>query len=299
VSLEHSYLAFGLGIASALRLPELLPGDGRADVEIHRSAPLSRSSLLPEATDGTLVAHNEWRLSYDDVGVVTVRDGRRIELAPLRGVSPRTVRLTLLGPAMAVLLHQRGFLVLHASVVEVGGRAMAFLGESGAGKSTLAAALHARGHRLVADDVAAVRIGAEGPEVYAGFPQFKLWPDALTALGHDAAPLQRVEPGLEKRAHRLREGFADRAVLPLARFHVVDEGPAVELTRLPLQEAFLALVRNAYGIQRLEGVSGVDHFRARSEIVQRVPGYRLSRPWDLGMLGMVVKRIERELESDG
>jgi hypothetical protein len=297
VSLQHSYVAFGLGIASALRLPELLAGDGRADVEIHRSAPLARNSLAPEENAETMVAPNEWRLTYDDVGVLTVRDGRRIELAPLRGVSPRTVRLTLLGPAMAVLLHQRGFLVLHASVVEIAGRAIGFLGQSGAGKSTLAAALHARGHKLVADDVAAVRIGPNGPEVYAGFPQLKLWPDALGALGRDAAPLQRVEPRLEKRAHRVREGFAERDALPLAQLHVVEEGPAVEITRLRLRDAFLALVRHAYGIQRLEGVSGTAHFRTRSEIVERVPVYRLSRPWDLGMLGTVVERVERGLES--
>jgi HPr serine kinase-like protein len=298
VSLEHSYRAFGLGIASALPLPELLAGDGRADVEIHRSAPLERNSLAPQATAATMVAPNEWRLTYDDVGVVTVRDGRTIELAPLRGVSPRIVRLTLLGPAMAVLLHQRGFLVLHASVVEMAGRAVAFLGESGAGKSTLAAALHARGHRLVADDVAAVRIGPEGgPEVYSGFPQLKLWPDALTALGRDAAPLKRVEPGLEKRAHRLHDGFAERAVLPLAQLHVVEEGPAVELIRLRPREAFLALVTHAYGIQRLDGVSGAEQFHARSEIVERVPAYRLARPWDLSVLSTGVERVERELES--
>lgn len=298
MSLEHSYRAFGLGIASALPLPELLAGDGRADVEIHRSAPLERNSLGPEATTATMVAPNEWRLMYDDVGVVTVRDGRTIELAPLRGVSPRIVRLTLLGPAMAVLLHQRGFLVLHASVVEMAGRAVAFLGESGAGKSTLAAALHARGHRLVADDVAAVRIGPEGrPEVYAGFPQLKLWPDALTALGRDAAPLKRVEPGLEKRAHRLHDGFAERAVLPLAQLHVVEEGPAVKLIRLRPRDAFLALVRHAYGIQRLDGVSGAEQFHARSEIVERVPAYRLARPWDLRVLSTGVERVERELES--
>lgn len=297
MTLEHSYLAFGLGIASALRLPELVAGDGRADVEIHRSAPLAPVCLPPQADAETMVGPNEWRLTYDDVGVLSVRDGRRIDLALLRGASPRTVRLTLLGPAMAVLLHQRGFLLLHASVVEIAGRAVAFLGESGSGKSTLAAALHARGHRLVADDLAAVRIGANGPEVYAGFPQLKLWPDALTALGRDIAQLQRVEPGLEKRAHRVREGFADRPAIPLMQLHVIEEGPTVELTPLRSRDAFLALVRHAYGIQRRDGVSGTEHFRVRSEIVRRVPACRLSRPWDLGALLTSVERIELELES--
>jgi hypothetical protein len=287
-----------LGIASAVRLPELLAGDGAADVEIHRSAPLARSALAPQADDETMVASNEWRLTYDDVGVLTVRDGRRIELTPLSGVSARTVRLTLLGPAMAALLHQRGFLLLHASVVEMGGRAIAFLGESGSGKSTLAAALHSRGHRLVADDVAAVRLGSTGPEVYAAFPQLKLWPDTLGALGKDAASLRRVEPRRDKRAQPVEEGFAQQTAVPVARLYVVDEGVTVDVVRLSLQEAFLALVRHAYGIQRLDVVSGSEHFRVRAEIVQRIPVFNLSRPWNLGALSTVVECVERELERD-
>ena len=297
MSLEHRYLAFGLEIASAVRFPELLEGDGSADVEIHQAAPLPRRSLGPRTTLETPVGPNEWRLTYGDVGVMTVRDGRRIEVAPVHGASRRTVRLAVLGQGMAVLLHQRGFLVLHASAVEIAGRAVAFLGDSGSGKSTLAAALHARGHRLVADDVVAVRIGRQGPEVYAGFPQLKLWPDALTALGCDATTLRRVEPGLDQRARRIDGGVADRSVLPLAQLHVVDEGEAVELTRLRPHDALLALVRFAYGIQRLEGVTGIEHFRARSEIVQRSPVYRLSRPWDLAEMRTVVERVEREVEA--
>lgn len=297
MSLEHRYLAFGLEIASAVRFPELLEGAGGADVEIHQAAPLPRGALGRRTTIETPVGPNEWRLTYGDVGVMTVRDGRRIEVAPVHGASRRTVRLAVLGQGMAVLLHQRGFLVLHASAVEIAGRAVAFLGDSGSGKSTLAAALHARGHRLVVDDVVAVRIGRQGPEVYAGFPQLKLWPDALTALGCDAGTLRRVEPGLEKRARRIDGGFADRAVLPLAQLHVVDEGEAVELTRLRPHDAFLALVRFAYGIQRLEGVTGIEHFRARSEIVRRAPVYRLSRPWDLAEMRTVVERVEREVEA--
>jgi HPr Serine kinase C-terminal domain len=297
VNLEHSYLAFGLRIASALRFPELPEGDGSADVEIHLAAPLPPRVFERSTVIETLVAPNEWRLTYGDVGVMTVRDGRRIELAPVHDASRRTVRLALLGQGMAVLLHQRGFLVWHASAVEIGGQAVAFLGDSGSGKSTLAAALHTRGHRLVADDVVAVRIGPQGPEVYAGFPQLKLWPDALGALGLDAGALRRVEPGLEKRAHRIDGGFAERAVLPLAQVHIVDEGPTVELAPVRPHEAFLALVRFAYGIQRLEGVTGLEHFRARSEIVRRTPVYRLSRPWDLSVMHSVVDRVEGELES--
>ena len=86
-------------------------GRGARDPAEPRSgaAPLPRRSLGPRTTLETPVGPNEWRLTYGDVGVMTVRDGRRIEVAPVHGASRRTVRLAVLGQGMAVLLHQRGF----------------------------------------------------------------------------------------------------------------------------------------------------------------------------------------------
>src|SRR4029077_19574870 len=45
---------------------------------------------------------------------------------------------------------------IHASAVEVDGRAACLLGDSGAGKSSVAAALTAQGHDLVSDDACAL-----------------------------------------------------------------------------------------------------------------------------------------------
>ena len=46
------------------------------------------------------------------------------------------------GLGIAILLHQRGYVILHASCVNLGSAAVAFLGDSTAGKSFMAAALH-------------------------------------------------------------------------------------------------------------------------------------------------------------
>lgn len=292
----HLYTAFGLGISSSLPLPELLPGSGGADVEIRRARG-GRSLGAASSTDddaATMVSPNEWRLFFGDVGEVTVRDGREIVVTARPRVDARTLRLAVLGPAFGVLLQQRGFLVLHASVVEIGGAAVAFLGDSGQGKSTLAAALHARGHPLVADDFAAVRLDGEGPAVHAGFPQFKLWPDAAKALGRDVRRLPRLDRGWTKRAARIAHGFSSLERLPLAGVVLLDVGDAVALAPVAPHDAFLALVRYTYGITWLHDVSGLAQFRDRREVAARVPVRRLTRPWQLGALDDVVTLIERE-----
>lgn len=290
----YSYRAFGFNIRSALPLPELLPGGGDADVVIRRSCTgvVDHDDLAQRMLSAT-----EWRLLFPDLGAVTVRDGREIDVQAREGVDERSVRVAVLGPAMGVLLQQRGFLVLHASVVEIDGRAAAFLGCSGSGKSTIAAALHARGHRLVADDLAAVRVSARGPEVQAGFPQFKLWPDAVESLGRDPNALPRLDAAWAKRAARVDDGFTTRPVLPLAHLFLLCGGESLAITRLSRSEAFLTLVTQTYGIRWLHAVSGTAQFASRVEVTRAVPLDRLACPRDLGRLGAVVDLVESRMAT--
>ena len=81
-------------------------------------------------------------LEYPGAATFLIRGGREIVIDAAPGVEQRLIRLFLLGPALALLLHQRRFLVLHASAVMIDGAAVAFVAEKGMGKSTLAAALH-------------------------------------------------------------------------------------------------------------------------------------------------------------
>src|SRR5439155_11302653 len=120
---------------------------------------------------------------------------------PTFGVHEVTLRLLLFGPVLAVLLHQRGRLVLHGSAVVLCGAAVGVLGASGWGKSTLAGLLHRRGHRFITDDVVAVDV-EHGRTVAPGIPELRLWPDTAAALGHDPDVLPPLHPRHQKRARR-------------------------------------------------------------------------------------------------
>ena len=70
--------------------------------------------------------------------------------------------------ALCVLLALRGDLVLHASAVEVDGRATIFCGPTQRGKSTLARALGEDGHRLLGEDGIAIELEGDEPIAFPG-----------------------------------------------------------------------------------------------------------------------------------
>lgn len=295
----YNYVAYGLGIHSFLPLPELLVDDVPADVTV-RLGDTGYSS--PEHSGNVHYFSpnaKETRLFLRDVGSISVRKGRDIVIDPIPGVEDRLLRLLILGPALGVLLQQRGRLVLHASAVAVASKAVLFLGRSGWGKSTMAAALYARGHDIVADDVTAIKVGkaTDIPMVVPGFPQLKLWPEAAaSSLGDVPETLPRVNPRLDKRARRIAHGFT-QASLPVGRIYVLDEGEKHEVELLEPQDALIELISHSYCVGLLEGAgASALHFLQCASIVNNVTISRLKRHRSLSALSDLAQLIEEDLD---
>jgi hypothetical protein len=87
---------------------------------------------------------------------------------------PGVVPILLTGAVMATRMILDDQLVLHASAVSLGSRAVAFVGSSGMGKSTMATLLCTAGGSLMTDDVARVTQGSDGPCVWAGSTETRL-----------------------------------------------------------------------------------------------------------------------------
>lgn len=292
------YTAYGLGIHSFLPLPELVAGNGKADV-IFRPGKVNGANLqtLDEARSFKATS-NEAYYSMEGVGRFLVRGGQEVIVDPSPGADERTVRLCLLGPIAALLLHQRGRLILHASAVAVGGNAIAFMGGQGWGKSTIAAAFHVRGHGTLADDVTALQLDSGRPMALPAFPQIKLWPNSIVALGDVPETLPIVHPDFAKRAFRVTSGFAD-APLPLKRIYVLASGPRVEIESLSPQEALVELIGHSYaarfGKELLQATGIATHFKQCAQVVQNTCLYRFRRPASLSVLDEHVSMLIKGL----
>jgi hypothetical protein len=105
-------------------------------------------------------------------------DGRSVLCGNLSNVALESFEAYLTNFAVSAALLQQGEEPLHATVVEVGDRAVGLVGPSGAGKSTLAAHLISRGGALVTDDMLRVTFDDNIAFAHPGPYRLKLFKEA-------------------------------------------------------------------------------------------------------------------------
>ena len=300
----YNYTAYGLGICSVLPLPELQTLTEVGSDVVIRFGTVKWSPPDPSSWSYFHIDDESAYLYWEVVGKFLVRSGKEIIIEPLQNVEEPVIRLPLLGAVLAILLHQRQHLVLHASAVVINGSAAVFLGPKGQGKSTMAATLYGRSHKLMADDVAALDIGSgKSPILLPGFPQIKLWPMAATAaLGDDPETLRKIHPEVEKRARPTVDSFFPMS-LPLKRIYILSEGSTPQLKPLKPQEALVKLIANSYipyllGQKFIQSLQAPLHIHQCTTLAKRVPIYSLERPRSLDLLPEVAQLVEEDLNRE-
>lgn len=175
-----------------------------------------------------------------------------------------------------VTQHAHGYLVVHAAVVEKGGRAVILPAPPGSGKSTLCAALVCRGWRLLSDELALIRLddaslvplprpvslkNASIDVIRAFAPQAVFAPlvpgTAKGTVGHMRAPADSVAQ-------------AGQAAVPAAVvFPRWQAGAEAVLTPVPKARMFMRVADNAFNYM-LQGRRGFD---ALGALVERCAAY--------------------------
>jgi hypothetical protein len=232
-----------------------------------------------------LTQHGEidgFQLSYSD-GTRFVVDGRAAHIwgtyrPPLTAEDMATY---FLGPVLGFVLRRRNINCLHASGVEIQGRAVCFCGDAGYGKSTTAAALALRGLPVLAEDI--VALAEDGREFRAvpGYPRVCLWPESVRMLlGRDDA-LPQLTPVWEKCYLELdpQRGKFSQASLPLGILYLFaprsSEHGVPRIDKLGLRDALLELVQNTYMNWVLNREQRAKEFDALCRLVQLVPVRRI------------------------
>jgi hypothetical protein len=240
------------------------------------------------------IAGGECLLDIDGVARYWLRGGGEVVVARAPGADDGEVRAFVLSSVMGVLSHQHGFLPLHASAVDVGGACVLFAGRSGNGKSTLAAACHARGYRVLSDDLSAVSLNDHGqPIVHAGYRVVKLWSDALDHLGGalgEARPL----PGVPGKHGVALPGGAPAGPLPLRSVFALVQGDAPELELDPLagQASVALLRRETYRKRFMLGLGlQLPHFSLVTAVARAAPSYLVRRPAGLANIDRLIDRL--------
>lgn len=305
---KNFYSAYGLTIESQIGLPGLkthvktegLEPDVIFKIEKIRPADLKR--LLGEAKTyeapgcDVRASENAMFFDYHSGPSILVTAGNEV-IFDLRGTHESDVTPYLTGYVLAVLLLQRGLLVLHASVVTASGRALAFLGAKGDGKSTIAAGLNARGYSLVSDDHLPIVFRDRSVLTLPGYPQIRLFADSVEAVGATTASLVPVHPLTDKFMLPSANGFSMDEV-PLSAVYLLDVDEDVSIERLHPSKAFIEAVRHTHVNYYLKDANVQEqHFADCDRLVTSVPFFVLRRPRDFGKMSLVAEMIEEHFKG--
>jgi hypothetical protein len=179
------------------------------------------------------------------VAKLLIYDGKTIIVDPRPGARDIEIRLLLFGWGIGALLHQRGMLPLHASVISTGNCAVAFCAPSGTGKSTIIPYFLNRGYLLMDDNIASIRVEDGTPMVFPGSPELKLNRDALSAWEENLFPIEGL-------------------VLRKGNKYSVNVRQQYEVMPVPLKMVFI-LVRKESGIPESKQLRGASLFQSLTE----------------------------------
>lgn len=198
------------------------------------------------------------------------------------------------------VLAQLGRFVLHGSAIEMGGRAVIFIGETGAGKSTLAASLQRAGHRLMGDDAVIVTERRDAFVAEPVYPSLRLYPDTVSVLlapDAEVAPMARYSD-----KQRIEVPPASNPSVPIAAIFLLSgdgEAESVSITRPAPAAACIALLEQSFAMDPGDAARAAHRMATASRLTESVAVFSAQFPFDYDRLDEVHAAIEdRVRESE-
>ena len=280
-----------------------LISDARAHAEPH--ATLFHEWSFPDGSPWTRFYRTEpgYLLRFPELADFELsRDGCTVCCWPVPGISNDSVQHLYLNQVLPLALSKLGKLIFHASAVEIGEGAVAFVGESGRGKSTLAASFATNGSRFLTDDGLVLESVGGQCMAMPSHPSIRLWDDSQEALiGEDAQIAPAVQFTSKSRFLAGKDIAFCELPRPLRRVFFLGEGeqmhPAFE--RLSPSDALIELVKHSFLLDIEELAMLAAHFEELTDLVRQPIFYRLNYPRDYGDLARVRQAIVEHVMDAG
>lgn len=269
-------------------------GPGSDDLELHYEQD-DFAYFCERAADGS------YALVFTDACEFEISpDLRQVTVYRHRGAVAGIEDVLASGAQMAWQLYMRGFLVLHASAVQVGGAAVAFVGGSGRGKSTMATLMCSAGARILTDDLLRVDLAEDGPLARLGSSELRLrkGADTLAAAFGDAPPSRRTSA--DDRSILQPDRMADDSI-PLRAIYVpapTHDDPAVRIDRIVAADSLFALMRFPRLLGWKEPGVRTRQFALSAQLLQKVPFSLAYVPWGPPFSDTIAAEILADLDRD-
>lgn len=308
---SHRYLVYGLALESDVPLLSVDEAPAE-DVETAIRLTQTPTDTFRRRTEGVAADPQAWsHHALLEGGAVYMKirgvfeaivapDGRQVDCLRPEEADQGSFEANLLNFVMSTALTQQGEEPLHATVLDLAGRAIALLGPSGAGKSTLAAFLVGRGARLVTDDMLRLSFFAGQGHAHYGPNRLKLLDEPAKRLLPEAIATGYFNTVSGKLMVRPDDRTGSRREpLPLAALIWLGNRPpeqgsgatGVSVSRLGGLELIRVLTSSAMNIRDYAPQRLARQLRFVEQVARTVPVFALVYPRDYARLADVADRI--------
>ncbi|MGF7119194.1 hypothetical protein [Methanobacterium oryzae] len=284
---KNFYSAYGLNICSEIEFPELNHGLQIKDVSIR----FGKNKFHRKNNEVFIVNEKDIYFFFNDLGIIRIHNGLSIIIDPLDNIDENSLREFIMGTGLALLLFQRGFLILHGSAVKINNHAIAFLGNSGLGKSTLAWSFYLRNYPVVTDDVIAVQFDENNrPMIWPGFSYLRISNEFKNSpYNSSKRPLLSI-----KKFEEVKNGFSPDPV-PLKSIYVLENGFKSCIHNLSFQKALLALISNSRCSDFFQSNDQSTNLKQCSHLFKNINIKSLKIKKDIHDLSKLVNMVENDI----
>ncbi|MFC3813261.1 serine kinase [Lacihabitans lacunae] len=272
--------AFNLNIFADVDL-SLPVASGHYDIQIRQrkiTLPNLEETKIYRAGSQALFGSNQtnYFLVWPHMVAFQITDSR-IYYQTLGNIPAGLLRIFILSEALGILLHLRGFFMLHASAIQHKGQATVFLGTPGAGKSTTIAAFAKGGFHVLSDDLVAIA-PTHPPTVLPSFAEIKIWKNTALGLGISPSDLSPAWEGKEKYIMAVHDALYEKPAYPLKKIKILTSPTDGYTATSPLLGPVELLKHFPLPHQLLSHKSLQNHFETSSLILSEAEISTLTRP---------------------